>query len=1221
MSLREVFVRESWAAGKSPKDVCYDSGHGILFSIEKVWQSGSVPGRKFQMPKLHVQGVTPEGYSVCLTVDDFCPSLLVIPPMDDWSARDEDVGDDLEGMVRSVNARVCGVDEDEANGVVDEAPQTSRTFDPSRPRLVQHVEHATLERRVRGIGFSNGRKERIVRLHCTSILAFHKVRKTLQSWPEYQVFHEEFSFPIQFFHQTGLRYGDWVRATRCGARPGIAANEGYNIVGSVLAAHLQPADPPPGLNVPPTVKMCLRMRCASQDGALAAASGLVRAGEASEFMPDPVLPNDRLVMLGITVHWSHMPGGAPVRQYLLTLLPEGGEGGEGHPHLEVSRFATERELLERFTELVHGWDPDTMVRYVEEHDPLVYAMQRASVLGLGGLSHRLERCDAAGLAEATYRHYMFSGRGGGGKYHATERDTTERMDGIKLRTRCLINLQNTIKKRNSPELFDLLSVCAMKGVRKIPIRPEDYDRGQRQVNCQLVQGPEGWKRLTAMCLAEMRLVWEMERDYDVGVETASVARISDTDPSDVANGGEQVRVFHSLLRKAHSGGYYMNLSRLHNERPMRLPVRTHSPSFTDPPEPGVVTQLRVLCTDELKKLKQYHLIPQHLRAAGVEVIGQKPKSIGFTSVAKSTGRSEDVQVTSKDLEESERACQGADKSDEEDEGDEEGGAPAVEEMKEGGNVMLPCPRWWGKRKICVLDFASLYPTIMMAYNLCYANIVYDAADLEEGMRSGVQFVTVQIDADTSVVFAQQPGIMTGFLHEVREGRTNVRAMMKVEKDPFKKGVLDKRQLALKVLNNATYGFVGAAADKNAKMPMREIMFAVTSIGRRLQKVACEKVAEMCGRIDPSVTDGRPAHPDVPSNGATVYGDTDSIFVLLATGWRPDEGADDLCRRCRVLYGMPDTFTPELLLNDGVPPDLLAQSSCEGNEDSRHQLELAVMYRVSEKLAHDITKFFPHPVELEMENMAIDVFMDEKKKSYTYSVVGRDGTVAKMKITGMACRRRDWTHWTRGMLMHVQDNLIRHYRFSEISPYLQGELLGLVQGRVPLDDLVVTRGYKRAEDYKSTDLIQFRLAKKMEKRVRFEMTPNTRVDFVVTKGTEPQFMRGETPEIVKAYRLPIDTEYYLKKQLAEPMAKVLQFFPQYVNWPAMVAKYLVICRTGNVVDPFSPAAVAHRKSLAEQVRTEQQAPPHRSPPAASSRVTARGKLSRDPFASANKRARQ
>ena len=54
--------------------------------------------------------------------------------------------------------------------------------------------------------------------------------------------------------------------------------------------------------------------------------------------------------------------------------------------------------------------------------------------------------------------------------------------------------------------------------------------------------------------------------------------------------------------------------------------------------------------------------------------------------------------------------------------------------------------------------------------------------------------------------------------------------MKKETDPFRKAVLDGRQLALKISANSVYGFTGATV---GKLPLLAISSSVTSYGRAM----------------------------------------------------------------------------------------------------------------------------------------------------------------------------------------------------------------------------------------------------------------------------------------------------------------------------------------------------------------------------------------------------
>jgi DNA polymerase delta subunit 1 len=64
--------------------------------------------------------------------------------------------------------------------------------------------------------------------------------------------------------------------------------------------------------------------------------------------------------------------------------------------------------------------------------------------------------------------------------------------------------------------------------------------------------------------------------------------------------------------------------------------------------------------------------------------------------------------------------------------------------------------------------------------------------------------------------------------------------LKLETDPFKKGVLDGRQLALKMSANSVYGFTGAQV---GKLPCLEISQSVTAFGRMMIEQTRQQVED------------------------------------------------------------------------------------------------------------------------------------------------------------------------------------------------------------------------------------------------------------------------------------------------------------------------------------------------------------------------------------------
>lgn len=73
--------------------------------------------------------------------------------------------------------------------------------------------------------------------------------------------------------------------------------------------------------------------------------------------------------------------------------------------------------------------------------------------------------------------------------------------------------------------------------------------------------------------------------------------------------------------------------------------------------------------------------------------------------------------------------------------------------------------------------------------------------------------------------------------------------MNAEQDPFKKAVLNGRQLALKVSANSVYGFTGATV---GMMPCLEISSSVTAFGRTMieaTKAEVERIYTKVGEVD------------------------------------------------------------------------------------------------------------------------------------------------------------------------------------------------------------------------------------------------------------------------------------------------------------------------------------------------------------------------------------
>uniref|UniRef100_A0A0G4I0X9 DNA polymerase n=1 Tax=Chromera velia CCMP2878 TaxID=1169474 RepID=A0A0G4I0X9_9ALVE len=188
---------------------------------------------------------------------------------------------------------------------------------------------------------------------------------------------------------------------------------------------------------------------------------------------------------------------------------------------------------------------------------------------------------------------------------------------------------------------------------------------------------------------------------------------------------------------------------------------------------------------------------------------------------------------------------------------------ATEDKYEGATVLDPKKGFYAE-PIATLDFASLYPSIMMAHNLCYCTLVprHMVKDFEK------ERVTTTPTGDTFVKASERKGVLPLILEELLSARKHAKADMKTAQDELTKSVLNGRQLALKISANSVYGFTGAQVGQLACL---EISSSVTSFGREMIEATKKRVEEIYTRQN-----GYEHDADV------IYGDTDSVMVRFGT---------------------------------------------------------------------------------------------------------------------------------------------------------------------------------------------------------------------------------------------------------------------------------------------------------------------------------------------------
>ncbi|QEU59606.1 Pol1 [Kluyveromyces lactis] len=162
---------------------------------------------------------------------------------------------------------------------------------------------------------------------------------------------------------------------------------------------------------------------------------------------------------------------------------------------------------------------------------------------------------------------------------------------------------------------------------------------------------------------------------------------------------------------------------------------------------------------------------------------------------------------------------------------------------QGGLVFEP-EKGLHKNYILVMDFNSLYPSIIQEFNICFTTVDRNPQDIEE-----------LPDVPSR---EKSQGVLPRLLANLVQRRREVKNLMKTENDASKKAQYDIRQQALKLTANSMYGCLGYV---NSRFYAKPLAMLVTNKGREIL-MNTRQLAESLGLT-------------------VVYGDTDS--VMISTG--------------------------------------------------------------------------------------------------------------------------------------------------------------------------------------------------------------------------------------------------------------------------------------------------------------------------------------------------
>lgn len=438
----------------------------------------------------------------------------------------------------------------------------------------------------------------------------------------------------------------------------------------------------------------------------------------------------------------------------------------------------------------------------------------------------------------------------------------------------------------------------------------------------------------------------------------------------------------------------------------------------------------------------------------------------------------------------------------------------------GATVLAPKRGYYSQEEpLATLDFNSLYPSIMMAHNLCYSTMLtaQQAASMSEEdytrTPQGHLFVNPHIRVGVL------PSIETELLAHRKIAKRKM-AEAKARGDTLGYAVQDGVQLALKVTANSVYGFTGATIGPCPCTPISE---SVTGFGREMIEIT-KKTVEDHFRAN--------GYQDCE----VVYGDTDSVMIKFSNKMSIAESIR-LAKEAQVLVNanfkkpinieFEKVMCPCLLLNKKryaslfwLRPDTWDHIDMKGVEATRRNNAKMVAETMS-----TVAQIIFEPPMKDEEEMKKRLSKKSTEERKLYDCTNPDGALAFL------CDGKEIGDEARWQLAIAFVHKVVHR---------------LCIGQIPLEKLIISAGFTKPVDQYCNKQPHIELIKRMRARDP-DSAPKLgdRVPFImVQRGVKAKPCDcSEDPLYAEEHKLPINVDYYLHKQLKNPLCRL--FAPYFI----------------------------------------------------------------------------
>lgn len=434
--------------------------------------------------------------------------------------------------------------------------------------------------------------------------------------------------------------------------------------------------------------------------------------------------------------------------------------------------------------------------------------------------------------------------------------------------------------------------------------------------------------------------------------------------------------------------------------------------------------------------------------------------------------------------------------------------------------------------LLVLDFQSLYPSVMIAYNYCYSTFLGRVASWRGQNKMGftdyqrrqrlLELLKDHVNIAPNGMIYVKPDIrkslLAKMLGEILETRVMVKSGMKVDKDDKTlQRLLNNRQLALKLIANVTYGYTSASF--SGRMPCSEIADSIVQTGRETLEKAIALI-----------------HSVEKWGAEVVYGDTDSLFVYLK-GRTKDEAFD-----------------------------------------------------IGAEIAKTITDMNPRPVKLKFEKVYLPCVLLAKKRYVGFKYESKTQEEPDFDAKGIETVRRDGTPAEQKIEEKALKILFQTADLSQVKKYFQRQCSKIMQGKVSIQDFCFAKEVKLGtySDKGPPPPGALISTKRMLEDPRAEPQYGERVPYVVITGAPGARLidRCVAPDILlHDDHNELDAEYYISKNLIPPLERIFNLVGANVRqWYDEMPKFQRIRRIDTEALARSKESIVTRKTLESYMKS-------------------------------------